>query len=589
MLRARVLMAGCAIACVATTAIAEDDAGGRVGRLAQVQGVVQHAPADDPPLWSDAGLNDPVAQGDNLWVERDGRAEVDYGGGQFRLAGDTSVHVSRLDERQLALFIASGRVIVRVRVLESDDSVRVDTPAAQIQLVRPGLYRIDIAADSPQTTVVVREGEAQVAMSTATQRVLPGQSVVVSGVDGEQADVRTAGGIDGFDGWSAARDRIYEAPRQHAYVSRQMVGQADLDAYGSWQTYADYGAVWFPAGVEPEWAPYRFGHWTWVSGWGYAWVDRAPWGYAPFHYGRWAHIDGRWGWCPGTFVARPAWAPALVAWYGGSGATTVRGRGPVYGWVPLGWREPLVPWWMRCGDHCWARYNRPYGISAADRDRTRGHYANARVPGGITAVSGAALTSGRPVAINRVPIASDAAFTPALAPSPPATRPDDAARVGPRAAPAAPAPVPASTLATRMYAGSGSRPAPPAGVRSATGTLPVPAERGLPSTLPAQRTTPVAPLPGAAPALRERVTPAPALPVHVVPAPSMAPGVPSTPAVLPRVVPPATGSRAPAAGGPAVSPIAPVAPVPQVVAPAPSQRPTVRAAPPNPGLADRAN
>ncbi len=76
------------------------------------------------------GLNYPVAQGDNLWVDHAGRAEVDYGGGQFRLAGDTNLHVSRLDERQLALFVAQGRVIVRVRVLDPGDSVRIDTPAS---------------------------------------------------------------------------------------------------------------------------------------------------------------------------------------------------------------------------------------------------------------------------------------------------------------------------------------------------------------------------------------------------------------------------------------------------------------------------
>jgi hypothetical protein len=57
--------------------------------------------------------------GDNLWVGGgDGRAEVDYGGGRFRLAGDTNLHVSRLDENKIALFIAQGRVIVRLRVLD---------------------------------------------------------------------------------------------------------------------------------------------------------------------------------------------------------------------------------------------------------------------------------------------------------------------------------------------------------------------------------------------------------------------------------------------------------------------------------------
>ena len=79
-------------------------------------------------------------------VERDGRAEVDYGGGQFRLAGDTNLHVARLDDRQLALFVAQGRVIVRVRVLDPGDSVRIDTPNTQVALVRPGLYRIDVAS-----------------------------------------------------------------------------------------------------------------------------------------------------------------------------------------------------------------------------------------------------------------------------------------------------------------------------------------------------------------------------------------------------------------------------------------------------------
>ena len=67
------------------------------------------------------GLNYPVTSGDNLWVGGDGRAEVDYGGGQFRLAGDTNLHVSRLDDRQIALFVAQGRVIVRVRVLDPGD------------------------------------------------------------------------------------------------------------------------------------------------------------------------------------------------------------------------------------------------------------------------------------------------------------------------------------------------------------------------------------------------------------------------------------------------------------------------------------
>ena len=86
---------------------ADDDLPGRVGRIADFAGQLFISPQDQPTEWEAIGINYPIASGDNLWVSSDGRAEVDYGGGQFRLAGDTSLNVSRLD-RQLALFIARG-------------------------------------------------------------------------------------------------------------------------------------------------------------------------------------------------------------------------------------------------------------------------------------------------------------------------------------------------------------------------------------------------------------------------------------------------------------------------------------------------
>ncbi len=51
--------------------------------------------------------------------------------------------------------------------------------------------------------------------------------------------------------------------------------------------------------------------------WGWTWVDDAPWGFAPYHYGRWASFGGRWGWIPGPYGVTPVYAPALVAWIGG--------------------------------------------------------------------------------------------------------------------------------------------------------------------------------------------------------------------------------------------------------------------------------
>ena len=101
-------------------------------------------------------------------------------------------------------------------------------------------------------------------------------------------------------------DQTYDAVRSTAYVAADMVGAGDLDVYGTWEQSVDYGPMWFPATVALGWAPYRFGSWAWVAPWGLTWVDAAPWGYAPFHYGRWVWLSGRWGWCPGRRIARPA-------------------------------------------------------------------------------------------------------------------------------------------------------------------------------------------------------------------------------------------------------------------------------------------
>ena len=308
------------------SALAEDDLPGRVGRIAEFAGHLYLSPEDRASEWAEVGQNYPVTSGDNLWVTPDGRAEVDYGGGQFRMTGDTNLHVSRLDDSRIALFVAQGRVIVRVRVLGPGDAARIDTPNTQVQLTRIGLYRIDVPSDRQATVVTVREGEALVTLVNGVMQALPGQTVTVSGPDPMMADVRNSIGQDGFDTWSANRDRYYEQSASAAYVSPQMVGYADLDPYGSWQQDPDYGAVWFPNSVGPDWAPYSDGYWTNVGGWGFTWVDFAPWGYAPFHYGRWARVGGRWGWCPGHYVTRPHWAPALVAWHGGPGWASVGER-----------------------------------------------------------------------------------------------------------------------------------------------------------------------------------------------------------------------------------------------------------------------
>jgi hypothetical protein len=107
---------------------------------------------------------------------------------------------------------------------------------------------------------------------------------------------------------------------------------------------------------------------------------------------------------------------------------------PVYGWVPLGWGEPLTPWWRRCSYNCWAAYNRPYAVNIAVRPSAPpAQFRNVVVPGGVSAVAGTTLNGRLMVREHLVPVASQqmrAAPVLAAAPQVPASSPHLGTRAG---------------------------------------------------------------------------------------------------------------------------------------------------------------
>jgi hypothetical protein len=110
------------------------------------------------------------------------------------------------------------------------------------------------------------------------------------------------------------------ASSQQIYASIKIFYD-DLSPYGQWVNYPHYGYVWIP-GAGPDFVPYSTnGHWVpTVDGW--AWVSDYPWGWAPFHYGRWGY-DLSFGW---FWVPDDVWGPSWVIWREGNG---------YYGWVPM--------------------------------------------------------------------------------------------------------------------------------------------------------------------------------------------------------------------------------------------------------------
>jgi hypothetical protein len=225
--------------------------------------------------------------------------------------------------------------------------------------------------------------------------------------------------------------------------------------------------VWFPM-VAVNWRPYCYGHWAWVSPWGWTWVGVEPWGFAPFHYGRWVEIDGRWGWLPGTRPNKPVYAPAMVAFVGGRQLSASLGYAPgagVTAWFPLGPREPYAPWYH--GSTLYLNRVNASNIYYANVAEARAFYnqravnvyVNDSLPSrtyvnrtvGTVAVSQASFAAGQPVARSEVRLPSSA-----LAQAPILARPGPApARSTPIGAPARALPPAADRPALTAQHGTG--------------------------------------------------------------------------------------------------------------------------------------
>ena len=290
----------------------------RVARLNFEQGSVSFQPGGEGD-WVDAVPNRPLTSGDNLWTDQGARAELHVGSTSLRVGEQTSVTFLDLDDATLQIRLAQGTVLVRPRHMDDGDLVEIDTPNLAFQITRPGEFRVSVYPDGHTTLVDVFNGRGDAIGGGGTYTVIAGQEASFAGDDNLNYDIETLPRSDDFDRWAFDRDRREDHSRSADYVSSEMTGYEDLDDSGEWSYAGAYGPVWYPTAIPGGWAPYRFGHWAWVAPWGWTWIDDAAWGFAPFHYGRWSLIGGRWGWVPGPVAVHPVYAPALVAFVGGAG------------------------------------------------------------------------------------------------------------------------------------------------------------------------------------------------------------------------------------------------------------------------------
>ena len=387
----------------------------RVARLNYIEGSVSFQPGGEND-WVAAELNRPLVTGDNLWADENSRAELHIGSTALRLGAKTGISLLEVSDGAAQIRLVQGSLIVSVRHVDNENAYEIDTPNVAFVVTQPGDYRMDVDPDGSRTDVTVRRGRGEVTGGGNTYSMGANQYAKFTGSENDQLD-SSAGDIpnqDGLDSWAQDRDQIEDRSDSANYVSRDMTGYQDLDQYGSWSYMDGYGEVWQPAGIGVGWAPYRFGQWTWVAPWGWTWVENEPWGFAPFHYGRWALGGNGWVWVPGPSMVRPVYAPALVGWVGG-GPGFHFSSGAGVAWFPLAPGEVFIPGYRVSRAYVNSvnvtntavnvtRVTNIYNAVVVNRDFSKVTYANRNVSGGVTVVSQDTFVNGRSVARNVMPV-----------------------------------------------------------------------------------------------------------------------------------------------------------------------------------------
>lgn len=363
----------------------EDQPGQAVARLSVINGDASVRRGDSGE-WVAAILNAPLMAGDSISVAPGASAELQLDYANFiRIGGDSEIRISQLENGRNQVQMSRGLVTWRV-LRDSNVQSEISTPAVAVHPLRLSAVRVEVTADG-STRVIVRRGDAEVASPRGTEQIREGNMMLVRGsADDPEYQVVYAAARDGWDNWSDQRDSYLQRAQSNQYVSQDINGAEDLDAYGRWGYDPAYGNVWTPT-VAANWAPYRNGQWVWEDYYGWTWVDYDPWGWAPFHYGSWYFRTGfGWSWFPGQRYGHYWWHPAMVGFFGfgGGGFGVGFGFGNV-GWIPLAPFEVFRPWYGRGGFG--GRFGVVNNVNIVRNANIMNVYRNARFGNGVTAVS----------------------------------------------------------------------------------------------------------------------------------------------------------------------------------------------------------
>ncbi len=310
---------------------AEDtlSSGVRYARFTSVSGDVKLYAVNDVEA-READINFPFLEGDRLITGSDGSAELTLDNGcTIWVWSDTKIDMEKL------AFQDDGRSqVTRFHLWVGEAVCRFKDPAnpASVQIIEFGGSRVSARSAAmvymavvPDQAVRIRvlSGEIQLGEGPDAQRLATGSMLQRSAGEPawQESDVTFD---DVFREWVIERDKLFSGAYQTDSAVPEDIREktAGMERDGRW-VYNSYLSIWcWTPFVAPDWAPYRFGYWDYIPGWGWTWIPSEPWGWVAYHYGYWAYYyEFGWMWVPHW-----RWGPHWAAW---------RYTGRSVHWVPI--------------------------------------------------------------------------------------------------------------------------------------------------------------------------------------------------------------------------------------------------------------
>ncbi len=307
----------------------------RFARIGEMEGAVEvQASARD--AWRPALRNMPVTE--RFWLRTAAGAKVEIEldeGSVFRLGPDSLAEFSdytRLSTGQRITLLSLDRGLAYFTGEPSDrDAAILAIPGAQLSVRRGTRLRLDVTEDWSHASVI--EGRARLISPAAELDLKEGQMARLSASKRDKFFLYGEIPVLDTDRWSESRDKVLAGVNARRLPDLPY-GMADLDAAGTWIESAEYGTAWRPpAPASGNWTPFRDGKWLWYEGLGYTWIAAEPWGWLPYHHGRWMHGGEGLGWL---------WSPSKDPSFRAGEVYWMRAPG-MAGWGPLAPGEEWRP------------------------------------------------------------------------------------------------------------------------------------------------------------------------------------------------------------------------------------------------------